>query len=322
MRQPTTAQDNPKGRRLAATLTVILLLALAPLAASACGSTSGQPASTMVSSGPAGGTTPEASSSGTDSTANDLAAGETTEPSAETASTELFTADNWAVLDSDPGSHKGAAVDIVGKVFLTPERDSKGTYWQMWADPRDSEWNTVVYYPDPNLRIKDQDYVHVVGVVKDAFKGENAFSGTITAPAIIASTVQVVDATAAAPKAVRTVAVNLTQKQHGLSVTVDKVEFAEEETRVYITVENGSSDKASFYSFNAKAVQGTAQYEPNSWGGEYPEVQSDILPGITTSGIVVFDGMDPHMQTKIYLEARSEDYSLDFKPYVFTVPAG
>jgi hypothetical protein len=131
----------------------------------------------------------------------------------------------------------------------------------------------------------------------------------------------VVDATATAPEALRTAEVDLTQKQHGLAVTVSKVEFAAEETRVYVTVENGSGDEASFYSFNAKAVQGSTQYEPDSWGSDYPEVQSDILPGVSTSGVIVFEAMDPSAPTKIYLEGRAGSYSLDFEPYVFTIPA-
>jgi hypothetical protein len=31
--------------------------------------------------------------------------------------------------------------------------------------------------------------------------------------------------------------------------------------------------------------------------------------------------MDPAGATKIYLEARTDDYRLDFDPYVFSIPA-
>ncbi len=46
-----------------------------------------------------------------------------------------------------------------------------------------------------------------------------------------------------------------TQTQHGLSITIEKVEFADAETRVFVSVRNASSHNASFYDFNAKAVQ-------------------------------------------------------------------
>lgn len=297
------------------TVGVVALLVIVVVAAGACGS------SDVASTATTAGSVTTGTSEETDGTTTTTAASTTTAAPTTTTEPEFFTVENWAVLDTDPGGHKGASVDIVGQVFAAVERDADGTYWQMWADPRNSEWNTLVLYSDPDFRIKDQDYVHVLGVVHDVFEGENAFGGLITAPAILAISAEVVDATATAPEALRTAEVDLTQKQHGLAVTVSKVEFAAEETRVYVTVENGSGDEASFYSFNAKAVQGSTQYEPDSWGSDYPEVQSDILPGISTSGVIVFEAMDPSAPTKIYLEGRAGSYSLDFEPYVFTIPA-
>jgi hypothetical protein len=293
---------------------VVALLALVMVAASACGGS--DVASTATTAGPAATeTSQEIDKTMTTTTAPTITTAPTT-----TTRREIFTVENWSVLDTNPGGHKGASVDIVGQVFATVERDAHGTYWQMWADPRNSEWNTSVLYSNPDFRIKDQDYVHVVGFVHDVFEGENAFGGLVTAPVVVATSAEVVDATATAPEALRTVEVHLTQKQHGLAITVSKVEFAAEETRVYVTVENGSGDEATFYSFNAKAVQGSTQYEPESWGTDYPEVQSDILPGISTSGVIVFEAMDPSTPTKIYLEGRAGSYSLDFDPYVFTIP--
>jgi hypothetical protein len=99
------------------------------------------------------------------------------------------------------------------------------------------------------------------------------------------------------------------------------VEFATDETRVFVTVANGSSSQASFYDFNAKAVQGSKQFDPESFGSDYPEVQSEILAGVSSSGVIVFPAMSPSAQTSIYLEAGSDDFSVDFSPFVFTIPA-
>jgi hypothetical protein len=92
-------------------------------------------------------------------------------------------------------------------------------------------------------------------LVKDEFTGKNAFGGDVSAVAVIADTAEVVDALAAAPPATATAKVSKTQTQHGLSITIEKVEFADAETRVFVSVRNASSHNASFYDFNAKAVQ-------------------------------------------------------------------
>jgi len=239
----------------------------------------------------------------------------------EAASTETFTRKNWGVLNTDPEQYVGARVDIVGQVFGDVERDADGTYWQMWSDPQNSEWNTMVGYPDPELTIAGDDYVHVEGEVFDVSEGENAFGATIRAPAIRADSAEVVDATAAASPPVRTFDASSTQYQYSLAVTLEKIEYAADETRVHLEVFNLSNQEATFYSFNAKAVQGNTQFEPERFR-DYPEPQSDLLPGIKTEGVIVFPPMDPNAAAKFIFEGSLSDYSLYFEPYIFDVPAG
>lgn len=236
------------------------------------------------------------------------------------ASKEHFDRSNWAVLVSDPNAHKGATVEFVGRVFVAPEKDAKGVYLQVYADPRNLDWNTLVMYPDPSASVKRDDYVHITGVVQGEFTGTNLMGGTVTAPMVMAETLEVVDALAAAPAAVRTAELEETQEQNGISITVHRVEFADEETRVLITVANGSDSKASFYSFNSKAVQGDAQYDADyGFGVDYPEVNSELLPGVKSKGVLLFPPMDPRQELTLYLEAGSDNWELDFEPYVFVV---
>lgn len=231
---------------------------------------------------------------------------------------QMFTRSNWALLQTDPDAQKGARVDIVGKVFIAPQRDANGTYWQMYADPKNSEWNTIVAIRDPNFSIQEDAYVHVVGIVKGTFDGTNAFGAKLTVPSIIANQATVVDATAARSPAVRAVALDQTQTQNQVAITVTKVEFASDETRAFITVSNGSRSNANFYDFDAKAVQGSAQYSAGSFS-DYPEVQSNLLPGVSSSGVVVFKPMNPQSDTSFVFGAGSDNYDLTFQPYRFSV---
>lgn len=49
---------------------------------------------------------------------------------------------------------------------------------------------------------------------------------------------------------------------------------------------------------------------------EYQEPSSDIIPGVSTSGVIIFDAMDP-AEFQLYIEGSSDDWELDFSPYVF-----
>jgi hypothetical protein len=225
----------------------------------------------------------------------------------ESSSGESFNQSNWDVLQTDPKAHKGANVDFVGHVFTAPERDKKGVYFQVWADPKNSENNTIVAYAEPRFRVAENDYVHVVGTVTGEFKDKNAFGGEVRGPVVLAETVKVVDATAAAPPALATLGPR-TDTQAGVTVLVKKVEFAARETRVYMTVKNASGYGVSVYTSSMKAVQAGNQYD-QEFSGDYPDLASDIVSGASTSGVAVFPKMSPHRGLKLFIEGNSENTS-------------
>lgn len=233
---------------------------------------------------------------------------------------EHFDRENWESLISDPNAHKGASVEIVGRVFTAPERIDDMLGIQMWANPKNDDWSTLVAIRNTSLKIKQDDYVRVRGTVRESFSGENGFGATITVPIIDANEVEIVDAVAAASPAIRTADLGelAEQVQHNIHFTVQKIEFAADETRVFVMVRNESQETAIFYDFNAKAVQGSKQYDAETYHN-YAEVQSELLPGIESSGIVLFPAINPAAPTKFRFEAHSNDYSLDFTPYIFGV---
>lgn len=108
-------------------------------------------------------------------------------------------------------------------------------------------------------------------------------------------------------------------EQNGISISVTKVEFAKDETRVYVTATNNSSDKMSIWSYSSKIIQNGQQYEQsysyNSFE-EYPELSSDLLPGATSSGILCFDKLDP-AALQLYIEGSSDNYEIEFSPFTF-----
>ncbi|AYA78025.1 DUF4352 domain-containing protein [Bacillus sp. Y1] len=235
----------------------------------------------------------------------------------EEESGKLLTEEEFTKMFSDPKKYKGSKVEYFGRIFTEPEKDDEGTYLQVFADDND-ELNTIVAINDPNLTVKTDDIIHITGTVTDVFKGENLMGGTIVAPAIKADKIEISDyATAFAP-AIKTIDVNQEMDQHGYLLKLNKIELAENETRAYVTITNNTQDTISFYTFNTKLVVGNTQYEENN-EFNYPEIQSDILPGVTTEGIIVFPVIPESRELKIFAEGSSENYELDFTPFEFTI---
>ncbi|MBS4177744.1 DUF4352 domain-containing protein [Bacillus sp. FJAT-49731] len=236
------------------------------------------------------------------------------------AEAKLLTNEEFEKMFSDPKKYKGSEVDFYAKIFVEPERDSDGTYLQAYANNND-ERNIIIMIKDPDIDVAAEDVIHVKGIIKDVFKGENAFGGQITAPAVLADTIEKSDYQTAFSPAKETIDVNEEQNQHGYKLVVEKVELADQETRVYVKVLNESEDKISFYSFNTKLVANGKQYEEEmNYDANYPEVQSEILSGVGTEGIIAFPKLPDDLDTfQLYFEGSSDNYELDFEPFVFDI---
>lgn len=255
----------------------------------------------------------EASSSTGDSTGENVTS---VEGSGEET---LILADEFNLVYSNPKEYKGSNVEFYGKVFIEPERDNDGTYLQMYALNQGSDGNTIVAIQDPNLDVSDGDIVYVKGVVGDVYEGTNAFGSTISAPSIIASSIEKSDYATAFSPALKVIDVNQEINQHGYSMTLERIELAADETRVYLKIKNDSSDNISFYSFNAVILQGTNQIsQEDNWDADYPEINSDIFPGVISEGVVTFNSVDIEGENlKLVFEGHSDDYSLEFESFVF-----
>ncbi|HKK95220.1 MAG TPA: hypothetical protein VJ916_02690 [Anaerovoracaceae bacterium] len=158
-------------------------------------------------------------------------------------------------------------------------------------------------------------------MVKGAEKAENAFGAELILPLINASKVEVVDYSTAFSPALKTIEVNEEQNQSGYKLTLIKVEIAKNETRAFLKIENASDDILSFYSFNSVLTQESNQIEQeDNWGADYPEISSEIQPGIIQEGIVTFGAVDlDGEELNIIFEGHSDDYYLDFTPFKFKV---
>jgi len=234
-----------------------------------------------------------------------------------------FSVQNWAKLVADPKAYAGDPVNIVLQIFTDPQTASNGIIaYQGYADPARDNWATIVYTRVKG--IESGDFVKVRGVVYGQFTGKNALGGSITDVTLVASHVTEASVLDAAPPAIRTVKLTSARDvQHDIVVRVTEVDFAASETRVFVTVANDSQTEASFYPFDAKAVQGDTQVSADDSSEllQYPAVETDLMPGVVSRGVLVLPAMNPSRATTIYLSAGSNDFTETFDPFVFQVPA-
>jgi hypothetical protein len=246
--------------------------------------------------------------------------GEEPTPAEPVESSQTFTKENYAQLVSDPDSYEGAAVDVTGQILGAVEEDSNYVYFQMMADPVNYEWSTIVQAPDSETTLAADDYVHVKGTVVGSMEGENAFGGEVSAVSVEADTVEEIQGAEAVDPTQESIEVNQTASDQGFSITIQKIEFAANSTRVYIAARNDTGQPADLYTFDAKIIQGTTQVDQEMpFDYELEEPQERLSPGVETQGIVAFGPVDSSQPFQVSFEWYSDNFDITPQPIVFQV---
>lgn len=228
-------------------------------------------------------------------------------------------------LFTDPESLKGKYVKLDGQIFTTPERSEDEIVLQAWHDPANASNNFIVYVKGSDTDFEQNSYISVDGEILGELSGENMFGGTVTVPMIQADTIEIKSyMDAVVPTLTEITPKDAIVEQNGISLKVEKVEFAEKETRVYLTETNSSDTKFSMWVYNIMLIQNGKQIEQDinsmsMYDGNYEQLSSDILPNASSSGILVFPPVDSSSSFQIYAEGSSDNYELEFEPFTIDV---
>lgn len=239
---------------------------------------------------------------------------------------EYVEEDKISDIFANPDDYVGKYVKLSGQVFNKPENDGKNIAYQAWYDIENAE-NDFIFYIKEDISFSSEDYVIVDGKITGSFKGENAFGAEVKCPEIEAVTAEkstYMDAVV--PTLTEITPENAIAEQSGVSLKADKIEFAEKETRIYLTASNGTSDKFSFSIYDIKVLQNGQQIAQDSdtmspYYGKYPELSYDVLPNASTSGVLVFPPIDGSAAFQIYAEGYSDNWELDFAPFTIDIAA-
>lgn len=225
-----------------------------------------------------------------------------------------------AKVYTNPDKYKGKYIKITGQLISSPEKDNEDIAFQMFGDPKNGEMNTIVRFNDAELDIKSDDYVIVDGEIAGGYEGENGFGGAVNALLVRAKSVKVSSyAEVMAPTIKEIPLSGQTNSQHGVDITINKIEFAKNETRMYYTITNNCGSTYNFYDFNFKIVQNGKQYEIDSnFDADYPSVSGEVLNGMTFEGIAPFAALEQSNFEIHVASGHSNNYDIDFVDY--TVP--
>ena len=220
---------------------------------------------------------------------------------------------------ANPDDYEGYFVEFTGIVANVLGYDENNyLHFQVFLDI--NNWDNAVYIlADTDEEYMADEYVKIRGRINGIIEGDSILGGKVTNPLVFESEIKKISYIEAASKTIKEVIVDDTQTQYGYSVTVQKVEFAENETRIYIKVENNGSSKFTVYDWNSEIEQKNHQFSYQmNWDGNYPELMDDLRPGNITEGIITFPALDID-DFKLYLNCRSDNWNEEIDEITFDI---
>lgn len=235
---------------------------------------------------------------------------------------ELLSAEETKEALRNPGENKGKSVEITGFVFNFIDEDKDHIYIQIYQDFNNYKDDVTLKIPtNIAAEVEEDTFVHAQGVILGEMKGENLFGGDLKTSVIEVDNIVTGDFRETVAKTRKDDTINTELTQHGLTVLIEKIEFSDYDTRLYVKINNESDSKTNLYSFDFTLVINGKNYtEDYSYYGEYPEIDSELNPNTSTEGIIAFEAIDYNevSDVKIIVDSPySDNWENDFDDYIF-----
>lgn len=220
----------------------------------------------------------------------------------------------------EPDSYKGKRIKIEGEVSQGPDVDGNTGYLVRYVSANNRYFFVQT---DGDLGYQEGDYIKVVGTINEQISMKNVYGDDIPVASIGDAKVSDGSYIDIVMPTYRTNKPNeKTQTIDGVSVTLSKVEYAQEETRVYLSIDN-QSQGAIYYDPSYVILQqdnaiiypdtGSASYEL----GDYPQLNYTISVGSKSNGILVFSVISSEKDCDLALTLYTSSYaSMDFSIHV------
>jgi len=218
---------------------------------------------------------------------------------------------------TNANKYKGYHINIKGQVFQVMGDNGETKGIQIWLDPETCEQNLMIYY-STDVEAKQGDYISCSGYIDSVTKYKNAYDAELQVPLVFSCDLKIATyIDVMAPTLETIIPENLKKESHGYTVSVDKVEFSEKETRVYVSVSNNG--KATLYVGDSVIIQNGKQYSSTTnYDADYEEIPYEILKGASSTGIIVFPTINP-ADFELSFDVHSDDFEEKLGEYIFEI---
>lgn len=239
--------------------------------------------------------------------------------------TEPEYVDNIKAVASDPDAYVGKYIKFSGVASVTDESDDSYGL-QVYLD---TNYNDSVLVEVPKDLVSEpisaDDYVSVDARIEESYDGQTVMGADATWAYLTAIGIEKTTYMDAFAPTVKELTPNVSAEQNGFSITINKVEYADQETRVYLTIANSSEYTTSYGVYSIRLIQDGQQIEQDqssnsAYMEDYPKLSYDVSAGASTSGVLVFPTIDQTKNFQVIVpDIYSDNYELEFSDYTLDI---
>lgn len=230
-----------------------------------------------------------------------------------------FNNENVGLLLENPQIYTGLPVNLVGRLDSIVKSDEQGTELIVAVQEKEAapEQFLQVSFHQPLFDVRYTSYIKIVGSVQ--LPGE--VGGAADKPLIMADKVEPISDpwTFLAPSQF-TVFPHQIVRQGEKAVELEKVEFAEHETRLFIAVSNKGSSETVVILDNPVGMQKDLSYNELKTGYGADRVNTfHLAPGETARKVIFLEPADRWKKSAAFILGSNNDILMGQQPYTFKV---
>lgn len=216
----------------------------------------------------------------------------------------------------EPTAYEGQYVKLAGKVT---EVERKGDIIAVQAVHDLANYNEdFVAYAQTDENFRENDIIIVDGMIGGSLGGGQTFDSMYAKTQITADSIEKSTYAEAIDPPIETREINKEQTQADATMTVTKVEFAKNETRIFVELKNDSDYTVTAYTSSARVVQDGKEIESEyNYEANYPEID-EVSAHASKDGVICVAPLDPEKEMTLYIDAYTENWDADMEDFEFT----
>lgn len=218
----------------------------------------------------------------------------------------------------EASNYIGQSIELNGLIFAPPELKHTSTLYKVFTDPLNTTDVVYLVIDGNNHEYVNGDYISFNGVVKSVFEGSDPFGYNLVAPVISAHSITMSTYEDVVSPTIKEVRPNITQEIEGIVLSLDLIQFADNETRFHFTYHNSRDKSISLgYIIPEITVNGERRRSPDNFlihtGILYKNNEMKSDESLSYIDYVVGIDLNQHLDIDIIISQYVENYNLDSK---------